>query len=370
MDAANRVQTEAHTGATQTAAALKNRWTQLRAEHPHLRTRDAAAQLNVSEAELVATMCGEEATRLAAPEGNWGALIENLKSLGRVMALTRNNEAVSERKGEYSRTELFPSHRMGQVLDEGIDLRLFFTTWTHAFALDEEGESGRRKRSVQFFSADGNAIHKVFLQDGSDLQAFDAYVARFQSLDQSRALEVQPAPASPPERSDNEIDVATLRVDWSGLTSTHDFFGLTRKHNVTRTQALRLAAPDMAYKVENSSLRRVLDQVAESELPIMVFVGNPGCIQIHSGAVSNIKPTGSWLNVLDADFNLHVREDLIHTSWMVRKPTREGIVTSLELYNTEGEQIALLFSRRKDYREESEAWRNVLSALPILSESA
>lgn len=345
---------------------LKNRWAQLRADQPHMRARDAAAKLRVSEAELVACMCGEDATRLDAPEGEWGALIEPLNALGRVMALTRNNEAVHERKGAYSRTELFPSHKMGQVLDEGIDLRLFFTTWAHAFALDEDGRDGRRKRSLQFFSRSGEAIHKIFLQEESDAKAFADYVSRFCSDDQSPRLEVQPAPAPPPEKPDAEINVAMLREDWSRLTNTHEFFGLTRKHNVTRTQALRLAAPDMAHKVETSSLRRVLEQVAESELPVMIFVGNPGCIQIHSGKVRNIKPTGSWLNVLDPDFNLHVREDLIHDSWVVRKPTRESVVTSLELYNEAGEQIALLFSKRKDYQEESASWRDLLFALPTL----
>ncbi|MBA3711273.1 MAG: hemin-degrading factor [Pyrinomonadaceae bacterium] len=346
---------------------LKQAWTTYRGLHPQTRIRDAAQALGVSEAQLLATGCGETVTRLSAPEGNFGAMIEDLKALGGVMALTRNNEAVHERKGAYSRTELFPSHKMGQVLDEGIDLRLFFTTWAHAFALDAEGKNGKRKRSIQFFSASGEAIHKIFLQDESDTRAFDDYVARFISDDQSPAINVAPAPSHEPERADEEIDVAAFREAWSKLQNTHEFFGLTRKFGVTRTQALRLAAPDMAHQVENSSLRRVLEQAAESALPIMVFVGNPGCIQIHSGTVKNIKPLHEWLNVLDADFNLHVREDLIHSSWVVRKPTAEGIMTSLELYNTAGEQIALLFSKRKDYKEESDKWRALLAALPEVS---
>lgn len=342
---------------------LKERWAQLHAASPHTRTRDAAAQLGVSEAELVATMCGTGAIRLAAPDGNWGTLVEGLKPLGRVMALTRNQEAVHERKGEYSRTELFPAHKMGQVLDEGVDLRLFFTTWAHAFALDEDGQQNRRKHSVQFFSASGDAIHKTFLQDASDQRAFAEYVARFRDADQSQSLNIVPVPAPEAERPDGEIDVAALREAWAGMQNTHEFFSLTRKFGVSRTQALRLAAPDMADGVANHSLRRVLETVAQSATPIMIFVGNPGCIQIHSGAVKNIKVVGEWLNVLDPDFNLHVREDLIHQSWVVRKPTAEGVVTSLELYNAAGEQIALVFSKRKDYKEETGDWRALLAGL-------
>lgn len=345
-------------------AELKLAWTTYRGLHPHTRIRDAARELGVGEAQLLATDCGAGVTRLAAPEGNWGAMIENLKPLGRVMALTRNNEAVHERKGEYSRTELFPAHDMGQVLDEGIDLRLFFSVWAHAFAIDEEAKAGQRRRSIQFFDASGEAIHKVFLQDEGDTEAFAAYVARHRADDQTPALGVRPAPAAPIERADTEVDVEAFRREWLVMTNTHEFFGLTRKFSVTRTQALRLAPPDMVRRVNNSSLRTLLERVARDEMPIMIFVGNGGCIQIHSGAVKNVKVMGEWLNVLDPDFNLHVREDLINRSWVVRKPTNEGVVTSLEMYNAGGEQIALVFSKRKDYKEEAEAWRDVLKELP------
>jgi hypothetical protein len=37
----------------------------------------------------------------------------------------------------------------------------------------------------------------------------------------------------------------------------------------------------------------------------MCFVGNRGCIQIHTGPVKNIKIMGPWLNVMDPGFNLH-----------------------------------------------------------------
>lgn len=346
------------------APDLKQAWTRYLERHPQTRIRDAAHALGVGEAQLLATDCGSGVVRLGARDGNWGALIEDLKPLGRVMALTRNDEAVHERKGEYSRTELFPAHRMGQVLDEGIDLRLFFHVWAHVFAIDEEAQAGKRRRSIQFFDARGDAIHKVFLQEEGDAAAFAEYVARHRVEDQTPTLEVQPAPAAQDERPDSEIDVEGFRREWLAMTNTHEFFGLTRKFQVTRTQALRLASPDMVREVSNASLQRLLEEVSSDETPIMIFVGNHGCIQIHSGPVRNVKVSGAWLNVLDPDFNLHVREDLIQRSWVVRKPTSEGIVTSLELYNASGGQIALVFSKRKDYKEESGEWRDRLAGLP------
>ena len=96
----------------------------------------------------------------------------------------------------------------------------------------------------------------------------------------------------------------------------------------------------------------------------MVFVGNQGCIQIHTGPVVNLKRMGPWYNVLDPDFNLHLREDQIDTAWVVRKPTRDGVVTSLELFDKDGFCFAQLFGARKPGKPELQAWRDLLAALP------
>ena len=110
----------------------------------------------------------------------------------------------------------------------------------------------------------------------------------------------------------------------------------------------------------------LLHLAAAQATPIMVFVGNRGMIQIHGGPVANIKQTGPWLNVLDSDFNLHLREDHIASAWIVRKPTADGIVTSLELFDDMHENIVMFFGRRKPGQPELPAWRELISQLPPL----
>jgi putative hemin transport protein len=101
-----------------------------------------------------------------------------------------------------------------------------------------------------------------------------------------------------------------------------------------------------------------------------VFVGNPGCIQIHSGPVHNLKRMGPWFNVLDPDFNLHLREDKIVSAWVVYKPTRDGTVTSLELYDADDFCFAQLFGARKPGKPELEGWRAIAAALPRVGGTA
>src|SRR5690625_7999422 len=72
----------------------------------------------------------------------------------------------------------------------------------------------------------------------------------------------------------------------------------------------------------------MLEAAAAREVPIMVFVGNKGMIQIHSGPVKKVKILNEWINILDPGFNLHLRSNLISETWVVEKPTEDGVVTS------------------------------------------
>src|SRR3546814_3072475 len=62
-------------------------------------------------------------------------------------------------------------------------------------------------------------------------------------------------------------------------------------------------------------------------------------------------------------FNLHLRDGDITEAWVVRKPTRDGIVTALEVYDAEGRQIAQMFGERHDGEKELADWRTLIETL-------
>lgn len=348
-----------HSSTLETPLDLKGRWLALQKEQPKIRIRDAAQHLGVSEAELLSTSCGlGKVERLLA--GDFGEIIESLPQLGSIMALTRNEGAVHEKKGCFENVKV--NGDKGLVLGATIDLRLFLDNWAMAFAVREEVESGLR-RSLHFFDEYGTAVHKVYLQEEGDAEAFEELILRFRSSNQE-PLQPLPKPPSPAhEKGDVLIDLSDFHGAWDGLQDVHDFFAVVRRFGLTRTQALRLAGPGRARQVRRGALRQVLESASRRELDILIFVGNPGAIQIHSGPIRHVKAMGDWLNVLDSDFNLHVREDRIFSSWIVKKPTRDGIITSLELFDKAGTNLALLFGKRKPGQAESEDWRGLLKEL-------
>jgi putative hemin transport protein len=337
---------------------LATRWEVLRTKAPSLRTRDAAARLGVSEAELVATTVGATAMRL---DTNAPSLLHALPEVGRCMALTRNEHAVSEVRGRYGGIDL--GAHAGAVIGEHIDLRVFLSHWRHTFAVDEPHphESGARRRSIHVFDQSGTAVHKIFLEPEGDSRTWDAIVA---SRTATLPLVIEPAPAKRRERADAEVIREAFLADWDAMTDTHEFFHLLAKHGLTRTQALRIAGVHRGRRVTNDAMTRLLHEAAATGTRIMIFIGNRGCLQVFSGMLHDVVKRGPWLEVLDPGFNLHLREDKITSSWVVSKPTRAGVVSSLELYDADGETIAMVF-RKRDDREcpEDAQWRGLLDRL-------
>ncbi|MDX1947056.1 MAG: ChuX/HutX family heme-like substrate-binding protein, partial [Pirellulaceae bacterium] len=208
---------------------------------------------------------------------------------------------------------------------------------------------------------DGLAMHKVFLQDDSDRAAFDKLISDLRSEDQGFvATPVDPPAADLP---DSEVDREGFLEAFRAMEDTHQFFGLLRRFKLGRIQALRFMGEEFAVPLDAKAGTEVLQQASAQQLPIMVFVGNRGCIQIHTGEVNKIVPFGDWINVLDPDFNLHLRETGIATAWLVRKPTKDGVVTSVELFDEAGENLVLFFGKRKPGQAEDPKWRELAESL-------
>jgi putative hemin transport protein len=330
------------------ATDLRARSKALADGNPGMRARDLARVLGVSEAEWVAAGC--TGTPAVALSGEPQAIFRDLGTLGPVMALTRNDHCVHERHGRYE--DIQADGPVGLVLGPDIDLRVFFSCWTSAWAVEQDG-----RHSLQFFDGAGVAVHKVYRTDATDVAAYDALVARFAGTAEWPTPHAYAASTD----ADRLDDPDAWRQAWLGMRDTHEFFPLLRKFKVTRLAALKAAGDDLAQRVPADTVERMLSSAAQSGLSIMCFVGNRGMIQIHTGPVAKLRRTGPWYNVLDPAFNLHLDTSAIDSAWVVNKPTSDGWVTSLELYSGAGELIVQFFGERKPGRPELPQWRDLMS---------
>lgn len=338
--------------------ALRDRWDALRQEDPDLGVRRAAADLEVSEAELVAARCGHGVRRI---EADVERLLPRLEALGRLRAVTRNRLFVHEKTGSYEKVYVNP--HVSSVIGEDIDLRIFPGRWEHGFAVeDDRGPT----LSLRFFDAHGSPVHEIVHEEDSDMDAWEALVQDFLHGDQSAGQEVEPEeePAGDPSPHDRAVDVNALESDWGEIEDTHDFLGLLRKHDVTRTRAFRLVSDELARPADTEAVRRILESASGQGVDLMVFVRSPGTIQIHHGPVDRVEDAPSGLAVRDPGFDLLVREDDIAEVWVVKKPVETGWVTSVEVFDAHGRLCALFFGCREEGEAEDPAWRTLAEGLP------
>ena len=337
----------------------------IKAKKPKMRAYNIAQELGISEAELVASRVGIDVIKLS---DNADLILKDLEDLGELMSLTRNHSCVHETIGIYKngKFSISPGHNIGIFVNPGTDLRLFMNQWKHSFALAEKNDNGLVRKSLQFFGKQGQAIHKIFLTKSSNEEAYDKLVEKYKAK-QEKELKLESYPEKEVPLEDSSIDIKGLDLAWRSLKDTHDFFPMLKKFKLTREQSFRLIGNEFAYRVANDSPRRVLSLAAENKCEIMVFVGNVGCIQIFTGAVNKLVEYQGWYNVLDSKFNLHLSEKDIVNTWVTKKPTVDGIVTALEVFDKEGNTILTLFGKRKPGIAELDLWRQVISQLPILN---
>ncbi|MEI9812403.1 MAG: ChuX/HutX family heme-like substrate-binding protein [Acidobacteriota bacterium] len=339
-------------------AEIRGLWEESIARSPQRLTGDIAQALGISEAELIASRIGLGAIRLAP---RWHDLLASLGTLGPVRAVTRNAHAVMERDGVYP--EYRSSYASSMFVSDDIDLRITPSRWAFAFALETTGpREGGVRRSVQFYSEDGIAIHKLFLTDASNAEQFYALVAHFQDPDQSEGQCLRPIAMR--YRSPREVDVKAFLREWGELKHPHHFFGLLERHKLSRLHAIQFAEGLYTRRVANSSPRRLLMDVAKDAIPVSVQLANPGCLQIHKGLLQNVNVSSGWLNVVDPGAEIHIREASVDHTWVVEKPSPHGYVYSLELFDGYGGDIVSILGARKDGTSQDVAWQGVLSALP------
>ncbi|BDS09321.1 hemin-degrading factor [Aureispira anguillae] len=343
---------------------LKDRYNDYKTAHPKARIRDIAVALEVSEMELLEISTVDQLTYLG---DNFKGVLQDMKELGRVIALTRNEHAVHETKGIYDNVSFMRKAPMGITHNEIIDLRYFMSDWAHVYAaIFTAGK--RQLHSIQIFDKFGNAIHKIYTTPASNLEAYHALVKKYNQENRATTgVEKMPETVTPSAKTDANMDLGAFQTAWLNMKDTHDFFGLLRKHNLTRQQAFCLAPEGTTYQVKKHEIVKTLELAVANQTPIMVFLGNKSCLQIYSGHIHKTVEMNGWYNVLDPNFNLHLKLEAIDEAWVVKKYTSDGIVTSLELFDKEGNQILYCFGQRKPGIPELGEWRKIIAQLEKLN---
>lgn len=344
--------------------SLYNRHQQVKQQSNLQSIAEAANHLNVTEAELIyACANADDAKRLNV---DTTLLLPELANLGEIKAITANKYATHIHICEFKNVRL--NNHTGIVLNpKELDLRIFLDHWAISFALTETS-SDNLQHSIQFFDNHGNAVHKIYATEKTNMAVWYKLINQYQ-MTSNPALNLRPVSIHPQPPQINETVKKQLETDWRNMKNIHQFFQLLQKYNVKRQQIFTAVSDELAYQVDNHSLYKILHTAFNQQNEIMIFVGNLGCIQIFTGCIQKLaayhdkQSALQKINVLNPKFSLNVIETGIANSWVTRKPTKDGIVTSLEIFDHQGNQIIQLFGKRREGEAEQLDWQKQISTL-------
>ncbi|WP_197058883.1 ChuX/HutX family heme-like substrate-binding protein [Enterobacter sp. Bisph1] len=325
---------------------------------------NVAKNHSMTEGELTNQRLSQDAKILKIDDIK--AFIADLEFLGKVKCITRNTHAISIQEGVFTHQHLNGykkldiSAQAGLVLNpRALDLRIFFSHWYTVFYL-EQIRRNHLQKSFQVFDKTGCAVCKIYLTDESDMQVLDSLLAKYISENQSPAVfESATTPVVSNDPVSPEV-AAEVDRDWRNMKEVHDFYLLMYKYNLSRQQIFRSVGDDLARKVSNSSLTDILHAAKESNEELTIFIANAGCVQIYTGLIGRIFYTVEWLNVFSHDNKLHIAQKEIDECWIVTKPGLVGEVTSLEVFDKNGEQMIQIYGQRNEGEPERESWRKIV----------
>lgn len=299
---------------------------------------------------------------------DWPSVLPRLDALGPVRVVTGNTALIHEKVGAYGNVS--GSGHALIVLNRDVDLRIFPRHWSHTVH-DPAADAILVRDGL------GRPIHAIHRTAGSDALAWESFLADHRTGEAGTGDEAgvsATSTAAPAVAEEADIDVAALRAAWAAMADVHEFHGMLKRFGVARLRAMQLAGRDFAREIPLSALAGLLETARDHRHEIMIFVGNPGCIQIHTGRIDALSMADDRLAIDDPGFRLRCDMARLASAWVVFKPTGKGGITTVELYDRAGETCAILCGQRDEDKPERTEWRalarSLARSLPDMPESA
>lgn len=163
------------------------------------------------------------------------------------------------------------------------------------------------------------------------------------------------------------INPVDLRQAWSQIQDVHEGNRIMKRYGNQRQAVYRALGNDYAEALDTDYIETLLTQLSSTQLPCILFAMNEAAIQSYSGRIEKLLRTGPWLNILDPQFNLHLRTQDIGEVWRIRKPSAKGWITSLEVFDWHGQEILVFTDQRERDQRESSQWTELLMSYSLMS---
>jgi putative heme iron utilization protein len=142
---------------------LKERVRQAFEQHPSAMTPHLAAELGITECEVIRHMPADRSVELDIEK--WEALIRDFESIGRVHVICNTGTVTLEANGEFGNFSTWGPYF--NVQTKTLDMHIQFARLAAVFAVEKPSHMDKAPTlSFQFFDVEGKSAFKVFLNFG------------------------------------------------------------------------------------------------------------------------------------------------------------------------------------------------------------
>lgn len=307
-------------------------------------TEAAKPAVALSAAERVALQWGAGATPLG---GRWDAMLETLPDIGRLR--WRVDNCLGSLEVASSLDEVDATNRTAIARGPGIELRLLLSRWAWAFAVDEAPHRGLRS-SLRFFDGPGRELLRANLVADSDYVPYARMLSAFRNPALPWTVEVEAPPSRADARQRGAVSAAALTQAWSRQKRSSDTFRLLREFGLRRPALYPHLEGVWTWRLEPRGVTRLLESLAQREVPFALSLANRGAILAHRGIVERVCSAGNALCILDPGVRMELNLSRVREAWVVERPSLLGPRTVVELLDEQGDVIVSL----RDVRAEVE----------------
>nr|ELR5133071.1 hypothetical protein [Providencia rettgeri] len=158
---------------------------------------------------------------------------------------------------------------------------------------------------------------------------------------------------------------------WRNMADVHHFYSMLQQLGISKLEAFQKVPNDLARKVSTESLLTTLNKIHNDNKKMMIFVGNDSAIQIYTGPIDKITEIMNGKKIVihgtteeGGKSVIRIAKDEVGEAWVVNKNSRDGFITSLELFNKNEEHIAQFYGVRREGQKQDEYWGDLMRKLP------
>ena len=338
----------------------------VRQAQPTLGLKGWSRLLSCSEGELQASRLGQEAVQ---PLVDVFSLLYQLAGLGEVELSSFNESGWARWTGRFAPPDLCldcPGYLGLEFRADSLRLQLNLEQWYWGCAVENQPEGKALERSLEFFNQAGERFIKIKATESTSQQGWVRLLERFARSD----VLIQPlfAALEPAQMPSTPVEVASFNQDWRLMQSSSQIPRLLKRYQASYLGGLQVLGVKFAREVSLDALEQLLTLThqlpaspSKPQLEMRFFAA--GCMQVVSGTLQPPRLHAKDLCLAYDKGCIHLDPQQLEEAWVVRKPEGERWVTSLEIFDVQGQRVVQLQEHKDSSAPENLLIREIFAAL-------